>query len=90
MSVNRSIRTPAGRLVAPLLQQHGREVQAYGTVSALPIALGEEVRLASVEELNQLLADTMVLRDLNRCGSSPSTWWRHLSSATTPDAAELP
>jgi starvation-inducible DNA-binding protein len=62
MSTKKSVATDP--LVAPVLHQHGAEVQAYGTVSALPIALSEEVRRASVEALNQLLADTMVLRDL--------------------------
>jgi len=64
MSVKNSLPNAASRFVAPLLHQHGPEVQAYGTVTKLPIALGEEVRLASVQVLNQLLADTMVLRDL--------------------------
>src|SRR5205807_4455404 len=40
------------------------EVQAYGTVTDLPIALDEKTRLASCEALNQILADTMTLRDL--------------------------
>ena len=63
MSVKKATRETIAR-INPLLHQHGGEVQAYGTVTGLPIALGEEVRLASVEALNQLLADTMVLRDL--------------------------
>lgn len=49
----------------PRLHQHAREIQAYGTVShALPLELEEAVRLEMAEQLNQLLADTITLRDL--------------------------
>ncbi|SRR5258708_2999624 len=40
------------------------ELQQYGTVVPLPIALESAVCLASVGYLNQLLADTMTVRDL--------------------------
>jgi len=49
----------------PRLHQSAREIQLYGTVShALPLDLEEPVRLEMTEQLNQLLADTMTLRDL--------------------------
>ena len=49
----------------PRLHQRAREIQQYGTVSAmLPLELEEPVRLEMTEQLNQLLADTMTLRDL--------------------------
>jgi starvation-inducible DNA-binding protein len=48
----------------PLLGQRAPEIQPYGTLAQYPIALDERVRAASVEALNQLLADTMMLRDL--------------------------
>lgn len=49
----------------PRIHQRAREIQAYGTVShALPLELEEDVRLEMVEQLNQMLADTMTLRDL--------------------------
>jgi starvation-inducible DNA-binding protein len=49
----------------PRLHQHAREIQVYGTVNhALPLELEEPVRLEMTEQLNQLLADTMTLRDL--------------------------
>jgi len=49
----------------PRVHQHAAEIQAYGTVShALPLDLDESVRLEMTEQLNQLLADTMTLRDL--------------------------
>jgi starvation-inducible DNA-binding protein len=50
-----------GRLAAV---QQGKELQRYGTVARLPIALDASVCEASVENLNQLLADTMTLRDM--------------------------
>ena len=40
------------------------EIQKYGTVANRPISLDHKVRLASAESLNQILADTMTLRDL--------------------------
>lgn len=49
----------------PRLHQRASEIQAYGTVNlTLPLELDEPVRLEMVERLNQLLADTMTLRDL--------------------------
>jgi starvation-inducible DNA-binding protein len=49
----------------PRLHQSAAEIQQYGTVShALPLDLEEPVRLEMTEQLNQLLADTMTLRDL--------------------------
>src|SRR6266705_2388562 len=49
----------------PRFHQRAREIQEYGTVSyALPLELEEPVRLEMAEQLNQLLADTMTLRDL--------------------------
>lgn len=49
----------------PRVHQRAKEIQAYGTVShALPLELDEPVRLEMTEQLNQLLADTMTLRDL--------------------------
>jgi starvation-inducible DNA-binding protein len=49
----------------PRLHQNAAEIQAYGTVThLLPLDLEEPVRLEVTERLNQLLADTMTLRDL--------------------------
>jgi len=49
----------------PRIHQRAREIQEYGTVThALPLELEEPVRLEMSEHLNQLLADTMTLRDL--------------------------
>lgn len=41
-----------------------REIQAFGTLKSLPIGLEDNARKQSVALLNQLLADTMTLRDL--------------------------
>jgi starvation-inducible DNA-binding protein len=49
----------------PRIHQRAPEIQPYGTVThALPLELEEPVRLEMTEQLNQLLADTMTLRDL--------------------------
>ncbi|HYT90901.1 MAG TPA: DNA starvation/stationary phase protection protein [Gemmataceae bacterium] len=49
---------------APLTGQHAHEIQAFGSVVAMPLALAEKTRQASAANLNQLLADTITLRDL--------------------------
>jgi starvation-inducible DNA-binding protein len=49
----------------PRLHQRAKEIQLYGTVShLLPLELEEPVRLEITAQLNQLLADSMTLRDL--------------------------
>lgn len=48
----------------PLVHQHAPEIQVYGHLIRMPIALPEDARKESVENLNQLLADTITLRDL--------------------------
>ena len=49
----------------PRLHQRAAEIQAYGTVNhLLPLELEEPVRLEMTAQLNQVLADTMILRDL--------------------------
>lgn len=48
----------------PRTGQRARELQQFGTIARLPIGLDEKVCQASVEALNQALADTITLRDL--------------------------
>jgi starvation-inducible DNA-binding protein len=48
----------------PLLRQRGKEIQAFGTIQRQPIALNESVCKEVVDSLNQILANTMALRDL--------------------------
>jgi starvation-inducible DNA-binding protein len=52
------------RNAGPVLHQQGHEIQPFGHLVSMPIALAESARKESVENLNQLLADTMTLRDL--------------------------
>jgi len=48
----------------PLVHQHAPEIQPYGHLIRMPIALSENACRDSVENLNQLLADTITLRDM--------------------------
>ncbi|MBB3693549.1 Dps family protein [Sphingomonas sp. BK580] len=48
----------------PAYEVEYRTIQEFGKLSDLPLALGENCRRQSVELLNQVLADTMMLRDL--------------------------
>jgi len=72
---------------APEAQPHldldkGQETQPWGTLTDLPIALGENVRAQSIETLNQVLADTITLRDLYKKhhwqASGPTFYQLHL------------
>jgi starvation-inducible DNA-binding protein len=47
-----------------LLGQRGKETQKYGSLINMPIGLSDEIRKASVDALNQILADSITLRDL--------------------------
>jgi starvation-inducible DNA-binding protein len=48
----------------PLVHQQAHEIQPFGHLVKLPIALSESACRQAVENLNQLLADTITLRDL--------------------------
>jgi starvation-inducible DNA-binding protein len=48
----------------PLAHQQAHEIQPFGHLVRMPIALSETVVRQSVENLNQVLADTITLRDL--------------------------
>lgn len=58
--------TGTGVLTAePRVHQRARETQSYGTVThAFHLELDNPIRLEMTEQLNQLLADSMTLRDL--------------------------
>src|SRR5882724_12985976 len=67
----------------PRLHQRAPEIQAYGTVNhLLPLDLEEPVRLETTDQLNQLLADTITLRDLYKKShwqtSGPTFYQLHL------------
>ena len=48
----------------PIVNQKAPEIQAFGRLARLPNALSQTAALQSVENLNQVLADTMTLRDM--------------------------
>jgi starvation-inducible DNA-binding protein len=47
----------------PLAHQEAPEIQPFGHLVKLPIALAESACREGVENLDQLLADTITLRD---------------------------
>ncbi len=48
----------------PITNQRGHILQEYDTVVRLPIGMQEETCLKSVKALNEVLADTMTIRDM--------------------------
>ncbi len=59
--------TRSTRLVRPAATrtpERATEIQAFASMVPMPIALAESARRESADNLNQLLADTMMLRDL--------------------------
>jgi starvation-inducible DNA-binding protein len=66
----------------PVVHQHAHEIQAYGHVVSMPIALSEQTRSESCDNLNQVLADTITLRDLYKKShwqvSGPTFYQLHL------------
>src|SRR6266511_4741659 len=63
MSKSKNTAAAADR-ARPIGRQKAHEIQAFGQVIRIPIALSENVARQSVENLNQVLADTITLRDL--------------------------
>ncbi len=55
---------PDKNAAEPIINQRGRILQDYGTVVKLPIGLDEQICLKSVNALNQVLADTIAIRDM--------------------------
>jgi len=55
---------PATGASQPLLHQHGTEVQTFGDLRELPLGLAADTRRELTAQLNQILADTRILRDL--------------------------
>jgi starvation-inducible DNA-binding protein len=56
--------SPSRNEARPITGQRGHEIQPFGTITRIPIGLSEKVCRASVAALNQVLVDTMTLRDL--------------------------
>jgi starvation-inducible DNA-binding protein len=65
-----------------LTGQQAHQTQAFGTVVSMPIALAEKTRRASATNLNQLLADSITLRDMYKKhhwqASGPTFYQLHL------------
>ena len=53
-----------GERARPIDHQTAHEIQAFGHISRRPNALSEKAAAQSVDNLNQVLADTITLRDL--------------------------
>jgi starvation-inducible DNA-binding protein len=70
------------RGATPLTEQRDLETQAFGAVMRMPIALAEDARRASIDKLNQLLANVLTLRDLYKKhhwqASGPTFYQLHL------------
>jgi starvation-inducible DNA-binding protein len=69
MSTKNAAKQPSGCGKAPreaqaILNQRSKVTQPYGTLVFYPLDLSEQARCASVEALNQILADTIYLRDM--------------------------
>ena len=66
----------------PLTHQDAHELQPFGHLVRMPIALSENACRESVTNLNQLLADTITLRDLYKKhhwqAAGPSFYQLHL------------
>src|SRR5271169_5871373 len=80
--MNKSKSTKVVRSAVPLAGQHAHETQAFGSLISMPIALAADTRRESVNNLNQLLADTITLRDLYKKhhwqASGPTFYQLHL------------
>jgi starvation-inducible DNA-binding protein len=48
----------------PIVGQRGKETQPFGTLARYPLGLSDQARARSVEGLNQLLSDSIMLRDM--------------------------
>src|SRR5580658_8090695 len=66
----------------PMLKQYGDEVQNYDSMIRMPLGLSEDVCRNSVVALNQILADSLAIRDLyKKCHwqvSGPTFYSLHL------------
>ena len=66
----------------PHLGQHGKEIQQFGTLRLVPIALSAEARTESAQLLNGILADTTILYALYKkhhwLVSGPTFYQLHL------------
>ena len=64
MSASNAIISANANASQPLLYQHGHEIQTYGSLRNMPIALSPDARSESCDLVNQILADTIILYHL--------------------------
>jgi starvation-inducible DNA-binding protein len=83
VAINHPMHTRSHTMPAqPVLGQRSSETQPYGQLARYPLTLSDEARAQSVEALNQVLSDTMALRDLYKKhhwqASGPTFYQMHL------------
>jgi starvation-inducible DNA-binding protein len=75
-------KTVPSHIKEPIVPSSRGESQQYGTSRRNPLALDATVAAASIDDLNQLLADTLTLRDLYKKhhwqASGPTFYQMHL------------
>ena len=54
----------ASQLIQPLLNQRGPILQEYGSLRNIPLGLDDDARTQSIEALNQVLADSIMLASM--------------------------
>lgn len=71
----------------------GTEIQRFGTLRLLPIALAAEARMESCQILNEILADTMILYALYKkhhwLVAGPTFYQLHLLPQTYVDQLSM-
>jgi starvation-inducible DNA-binding protein len=82
MSISTNHRADGSPLSEPIIPSKRGEKQAFSMIRRNPIALDATVAAVSVDNLNQLLADTLTLRDLYKKhhwqASGPTFYAMHL------------
>ncbi len=81
---NSHVKTDGGKTDSsqPILHQHGREIQPFGTLRNLPIALATAARSESCKQLNQIMADSIIL-SLQKASLADA--WQHVLSIASSD-----
>lgn len=82
MSTSTITRTDSSHLKEPIIPSKRAETQSFGMARRNPLALDASSAAASIDNLNQLLADTLTLRDLYKKhhwqASGPNFYSMHL------------
>jgi starvation-inducible DNA-binding protein len=64
MSTSTITRTEGSQIKTPVIPSSRGEIQTYSSARRVPLGMDSAAAAASIDDLNQLLADTMTLRDL--------------------------